>query len=67
MSDVLEILWIILVYSITLGLVPILLLYVARKWAAERKRLDELQARVDLLEARDGNSDRVTRDTAIVE
>jgi BMFP domain-containing protein YqiC len=39
---------------------PLFLLHVVRGLAEQRTRLKELQARVDLLEARAGRSDRVT-------
>jgi hypothetical protein len=60
MGDVLEIIGIIVVYSMVLGAIPIFLLHVVRSIAEQRTRLKELQARVDLLEARVGQYDRVT-------
>jgi hypothetical protein len=56
MSDLLEILAIIVVSSVGLGGLPILLLYILRRLDAERKRTDELQARVEQLEAASGIS-----------
>jgi hypothetical protein len=60
MGDVLQIVGIIVVYSMALGAVPIFLLHVVRSMAEQRTRLRELQARVDLLEARIGQYERVT-------
>ena len=60
MGDILQIVGITVVYSMILGAIPIFLLHVVRGIAEQRARLKELQARVDLLEARVGQYDRVT-------
>jgi hypothetical protein len=60
MGDVLQTIGIILTYSIVLGAIPVFLLHVVRSLADQRTRLKELQARVDLLEARAGQYERVT-------
>jgi hypothetical protein len=60
MGDLLQIVGIIVVYSMVLGAIPIFLLHVVRSIAEQRTRLKELQARVDLLEARVGQYERVT-------
>ena len=60
MRDMLQVVGIIVVYSMVLGAIPIFLLHVVRSLAEQRTRLKELQARVDLLEARAGQYERVT-------
>jgi hypothetical protein len=60
MGDILQIVGIIVVYSMVLGAIPLFLLHVVRSIAEQRTRLKELQARVDLLEARVGQYERVT-------
>jgi hypothetical protein len=60
MTDVLQIVGLVIVYSIILCAFPIFLLHVVRSLAEQRTRLKELQARVDLLEARAGRYERVT-------
>ncbi len=61
MTGVLEIIGLILRISIVLGAVPIFLLYVVRTLAEQRRRLRELQARVELLEARAARAAQLTR------
>lgn len=60
MGDILQIVGIIIVYSMVLGAIPIFLLHVVRSIAEQRSRLKDLQARVDVLEARIGQYERVT-------
>ena len=60
MQDILQIVGTIVVYSMVLGAIPIFLLHVVRSLAEQRRRLKELQARVDLLESRVGQYERVT-------
>ena len=60
MGDILQLVGIIVVYSMVLGAIPIFLLHVVRGIAEQQTRLKELQARVDLLEARIGQYERVT-------
>lgn len=59
MTDMLEIIGRIVVYSMVLGAIPIFLLHVVRGLAEQRRRLRALEARVDLLEARAGKYERV--------
>jgi hypothetical protein len=60
MRDILQIVGMIVVYSMVLGGIPIFLLHVVRSIAEQRMRSKELEARVDLLEARVGQYERVT-------
>ena len=60
MMDVIEVIGIIVVYSMLLGAIPLFLLHLLRSLADQRTRLKEFQARVDLLEARAGSYERVT-------
>jgi hypothetical protein len=60
MGAVLQVVGIIIVYVMLLGALPLFLLHVVRNMADQRARLKELQARVDLLEARVGQDERVT-------
>ena len=60
MTDVLQIASLVVVYFMILCALPLFLLHVVRSLAEQRTRLRELQASVDLLEARAGRSDRVT-------
>ena len=57
MGDILQIIGIVVASSMLLGAIPIFLLHVVRSIADQRRRLQALQARVDLLEARAGQYD----------
>lgn len=48
----LEIIGVVVTTSVVLGFLPMVLLYILRRLDAERKRLDELEARVERLESR---------------
>lgn len=59
MTDLIQIIGIIVIYTMLLAALPIFLLHLVRSLADGRRRLNELQARVDLLEARVGQYGRV--------
>lgn len=59
MTDILHIVGIVIYYSLLLGALPIFLLHLVRSLSDGRRRLDELQSRLDLLEARVGQYPRV--------